>query len=95
MEQLVINNFGGIKNISLDINTINIIIGPQASGKSIIVKLLFFFKSFLGEIKNGLEDNKSKREIDTEQVNKFVTFFPKNTWPKEDFFIEYCTYPNL
>ncbi len=89
MEQLVINNFGGLKNITFDINTINLIIGPQASGKSIITKLLFYFKSFLGEIKNGVADNKKKREIDKEQINRFITFFPKDTWPKENFKIEY------
>ncbi len=89
MEQLRIKNFGGLKDVSFDINTINIIIGPQATGKSIIAKLLFYFKSFIGEIKSGIQDNKSKREIDKEQINKFIAFFPKDTWPDGDFTIEY------
>ena len=89
MEQLRIKNFGGLKDVSFDINTINIIIGPQATGKSIIAKLLFYFKSFIGEIKSGIQDNKSKREIDREQINKFIAFFPKDTWPDGDFSIEY------
>ncbi len=89
MEKILIKNFAGIKEIELEANTINLIIGPQASGKSIIVKLLFFFKSFFTEIKQGIEDKKSKRQIDSEQLNKFINFFPKDTWPDNDFVIKY------
>lgn len=89
MEKLIINNFAGINNLEIELNKINLILGPQASGKSITAKLFFYFKSFFGEIKQGIEDDKSKREIDREHINKFNNYFPKETWPSSDFKIEY------
>lgn len=89
MEKLIISNFAGIKQLEMDLNKINIILGPQASGKSISAKLFFFFKSFFGEIRQAIEDNKSKREIDKEHLNRFNTYFPKESWPSDDFSITY------
>jgi predicted ATPase len=45
-ERLTIKNFGKLKNIVIDFNRINIFIGEQATGKSLIAKVLFFCKSF-------------------------------------------------
>jgi predicted ATPase len=42
MEELKIKNFGGMKNVTIGINKINIFIGEQATGKSLIAKVLFF-----------------------------------------------------
>lgn len=44
-EKIKIQNFGGIAVLEAEFKQINIFIGPQASGKSITVKLLFFFKN--------------------------------------------------
>lgn len=45
MSSLEIKNFGPISNLKIDVDkNINIIIGPQASGKSTIGKVLFFCK---------------------------------------------------
>ena len=60
MEKIEIKNFVGIKDITLEIKQINILIGPQASGKSIIAKLLYYFKSFIFEIINAAEQSKNK-----------------------------------
>ncbi len=88
-EKLIIKNFAGIENLEIDVNSINILIGPQASGKSITAKLLFYFKSFFNVIKNGIVNKKNKREIDREQINQFIRYFPKETWSKNGFSIEY------
>jgi len=42
MTQLTIRNIGPIKDICLDIRKINVIIGPQSSGKSTIAKIISF-----------------------------------------------------
>lgn len=42
MEKLKIYNFLGLNDIDLEINEFNILIGPLASGKSVIAKLLYF-----------------------------------------------------
>ncbi len=88
-EKLIINNFAGIKHLELCLNEINILIGPQASGKSITAKLLYYFKSFFMLIRMEIENGKSQTEIDSEQVNKFISYFPKETWSKDSFLIEY------
>ena len=35
MEKFIIKNFGPIKDVSLDFGDLTILVGPQASGKSI------------------------------------------------------------
>ncbi len=89
MEKLIIKGFAGLDFLEIDLNNINVIIGPQASGKSVTVKLFFFFKSFFGELRKGIEDKKYKKEIDKEHLNRFLTYFPKESWSDNDFYIEY------
>jgi hypothetical protein len=63
-EKIVIKNFSVIDDVEIDIKKINLLIGPQASGKSVIARLVYFFKTIkqrmyttitLGEGKPGLE----------------------------------------
>ena len=46
-EKLYIKNFAGIKEAEIELNKINILIGPQATGKSVIAKLAYFCKSYI------------------------------------------------
>ena len=64
MENILIENFGGIKKLDFDFKSINILIGPQGAGKSITVKLLYFFKSFTSEMVKSIENSDSKRDLD-------------------------------
>lgn len=89
MEKLVIVNFAGITSMDLEFKSINLLIGPQGSGKSITVKLFYFFKTFFHEILRSIESNESKRDLDKKQKEKFITYFPKDSWPKGDFKIIY------
>lgn len=45
MDKLIVKNFGPIKEISIDVNEVNIFIGPTSSGKSVVAKLIAIFKS--------------------------------------------------
>jgi predicted ATPase len=45
MQRIEIKNFGPIKECNLDINSFMVFIGPQATGKSTISKLIYFFKA--------------------------------------------------
>jgi predicted ATPase len=89
MEKIKIENFAGIKSMDFEFNAINILIGPQGSGKSVTVKLLYFFKSFFSEILRSIDSDESKRELDKKQKEKFNTYFPKESWPKGNFKITY------
>ncbi len=95
MEKIEIKDFVGIKNITLEIRQINILIGPQASGKSIIAKLLYYFKSFIFEIINAAEQSKNKRELDRDYKQKFEEYFPTSCWGSNNFRIRYSINDNF
>lgn len=89
VERLLIKNFAGLKEIDIEIKKINILIGPQASGKSIIAKILFYCKGLIEEIFNQAISLKTKRQLDEKLKNKFVEYFPLESWGEEDFLIYY------
>lgn len=88
-EIIVIENFGGIKYIEFELNKINLIIGPQASGKSITAKLLYFFKNVFKRALLAAENQESKLDFDKSLIEKFEDYFPPNTWPMKSFEITY------
>lgn len=88
-EKLTIKNFAGIKELDIEVKNINILIGPQASGKSICAKLLFYFKDFVWQIVSIVGDGKTKRELDLTYSKKFEEYFPPDSWGNSDFFIRY------
>ncbi|EDX76323.1 hypothetical protein MC7420_4579 [Coleofasciculus chthonoplastes PCC 7420] len=89
MERIEIKDFVGIKDITLDVKPINILIGPQASGKSVVAKLLFYFKSFISEILNAAERSKYKKELDQDFKSRFYEYFPSSSWGNANFRICY------
>ena len=89
MERIEIKDFVGIKDITLDVKPINILIGPQASGKSVVAKLLFYFKSFISEIINAAERSKTNEELDQDFKSRFYEYFPSSSWGNTNFRICY------
>ncbi len=45
MQKIIIKNFAPVKEAEIEVNQILVLIGEQASGKSTIAKLIYFFKS--------------------------------------------------
>ena len=64
-ERLVIENFGPIKHVDLNLNKINIFIGPNASGKSTISKII-------GIVKNAELYNHFNKKNDKNWINLFL-----------------------
>jgi predicted ATP-dependent endonuclease of OLD family len=89
VEKLIVKKFAGIENIELEVKKINILIGPQASGKSICAKLLFYFKNFVWQILSTVEQDQTKRDLDKSYSRFFEECFPKKSWGKDVFFIRY------
>ncbi|MDR2345557.1 MAG: ATP-binding protein [Planctomycetaceae bacterium] len=56
MQRIEIENFGPIKHAAFDINDYTVFIGPQASGKSTITRLVYFFMSIEKELYSILID---------------------------------------
>ena len=45
MEKIIVKNFLILENIEMPINKFNLVIGEQASGKSLLSKLVYYFKN--------------------------------------------------
>ena len=45
-EKIYIDGFAGLNNFEMELNRINVLIGPQASGKSVVAKLVYFCRWF-------------------------------------------------
>lgn len=91
-ETLHIKGFGGIDKLSITLNPqFTLIIGPQTSGKSIVSKLLYFFKSSLvvGQLMKPLAKNGENANFKDRLKDAFIQIFPKNFWPNAPFSIVY------
>lgn len=77
-ENLKIANFAGIKHLDIDLGNLTLLLGPQAVGKSIALKIIYFFRNLRSYILDFYtakkEDNEKK--LSTYLVQKFFNFFP-------------------
>jgi len=89
MERIEIKDFGGLKKTKIDINKINLFIGKQASGKSVSIKLMYYFKSFFRDFYEAAEDDKSKPELTKTLISKFEEYFPIDSWADNNFEITF------
>lgn len=89
METICINHFAGLKNVSIETSPITVLIGPQAAGKSITAKLIFFFREFAPQIFNAAVEGKTVSDFKKEFKNKFCRYFPTDSWPQKNFSIVY------
>lgn len=90
MEKLTINNFLVIQKAEIEFKDINLLIGPQANGKSVIARLIYLFKNFLSNtFFDSVKENLSKREVDKLALSDFEKMFPKYAWENQQLFIQY------
>ncbi len=87
-ERLILRNFAGL-NLTLDIGEITILIGPQASGKSVCARCLYWCREFFTALTYGYEVGLDKPGMDAHFLDDFKTYFP-NLWQvKADFSVRY------
>ncbi|MFM6200890.1 MAG: hypothetical protein ACKPE1_17420, partial [Dolichospermum sp.] len=89
MEKLTVKNFLNIKDIEFNLSKINIIIGQQASGKSVIAKLVYFFKDFFIKYRSSIQNKQKKAEFDRSIITTFKIIFPEYSWKNQEFQILY------
>lgn len=90
MERIEINGFLTIDHADFEIRKINILIGAQAQGKSVVAKLTYFFKSFFPDIFiPSVEKFEIKRDIDKKCLTQFEQIFPRYSWVNQEFSIVY------
>jgi len=81
MQKIQIQNFGHIELAEIDITKIVVLIGEQASGKSTIAKLIYFFKSLKEDLFTFVHEEQQNYEYFLKNFSdkireKFVFFFP-------------------
>jgi predicted ATP-dependent endonuclease of OLD family len=64
MQKIIINNFGAIKYAEIEVKKILVLIGEQASGKSTIAKLIYFFKSLRDDLFSQIYQDTQKDYFD-------------------------------
>ncbi|WP_413171982.1 AAA family ATPase [Anabaena azotica] len=90
MEKLTVKNFLNIKDIEFNLSKINIIIGQQASGKSVIAKLVYFGRNFFIQYRLSMQfHGQRKAEFDRSIIANFKTIFPEYAWKDKEFDILY------
>ncbi len=94
MERLLVDNFLNLKHIELDVAKINIIIGRQAQGKSVLAKLVYFFRQFITNFHECIfpldnSINNKVEEINIIILNLFKKIFPEYSWKNQEFEIKY------
>jgi ABC-type cobalamin/Fe3+-siderophores transport system ATPase subunit len=90
-ERLIVKNFLCLKDIDIEIKDFLILIGPQAAGKSLCAKLLYFFRTIDEEIVRYYMISALGKTSDFAKIlsDKFESFFPKAYWAEQNFCIEY------
>ncbi|HEX4029626.1 MAG TPA: AAA family ATPase [Terracidiphilus sp.] len=94
MRKLTVKNFSVIKHAELEFGKITVLIGPQASGKSLLCKLAYFFQKTLFDLAGNhavaLQDPDRWETFVNDSFQKsFCAFFPTYSWGRESFRIEY------
>ena len=96
MQKLIINNFKQISHAEIDVKDFLLLIGPQASGKSTIAKLLYFFKliqQFFIDMFRVDEDMKTVTDVimkfNVLIISKFQEYFSFTEIPDPSFKLKF------
>ncbi|MFN5263572.1 MAG: AAA family ATPase, partial [Pseudanabaena sp.] len=95
MQKIIIKNFGAIEYAEIEIKKVLVLIGEQASGKSTIAKLIYFFKTLRDEVFNQIYKDQERdyfdENLDIISVlqEKFYNWFGTTKSFSDDFEIKF------
>ncbi|MEN9847354.1 MAG: hypothetical protein RL368_94 [Pseudomonadota bacterium] len=90
MESIEIKGFLTIEYAKFEIKKINVLIGAQAQGKSVIAKLVYFFQESFSKIfVDSIKNFETKRDINKKYLASFEQIFPSYAWKNQEFSISY------
>lgn len=93
MPSLVVKNFSCVDDAELDLSKLTILIGPQASGKSVISKLVYFFYDIIAKEYRAIEDQQTLSEFKETLTDEFKKWFPPSAWGSHHFVITFSAGP--
>ncbi|WP_353936180.1 AAA family ATPase [uncultured Salipiger sp.] len=80
MPEINIKSFSCIRNASIALKKLNVIIGPQGSGKSVTTKLVYFFADIPLDSVRHAEDGSSFSDYKKIIQKRFALWFPPIAW---------------
>lgn len=89
MARIIIRNFLEIKSGEIEFAPFTILIGPQASGKSITAKLLYFFETVKNEFWQPVRYDMTMHNFRVHVRSRFDSLFPKYSRRNQSCKIEY------
>ncbi|MEZ2145937.1 AAA family ATPase [Bradyrhizobium sp. DN5] len=89
MASLKIRNFSCVDEAHLELAQLTVLIGPQASGKSVISKLIYFFQDILSRQFLDFEEDETLEEFRTSVADDFRKWFPPSAWGLKKFEITF------
>lgn len=90
MRKLTVKNFSVIKEAELEFGKITVLMGPQASGKSLLCKLTYFLSREILEVAIGRAQNHFNFSLFEEDVKrKFAEWFPRSGWGNQPWTVSF------
>lgn len=90
---IVIEDFCGIRSVSAELSKFNIIFGKQAVGKSVMLKLIYYFNTIQFGLSRVLKNHVSYAAFRKAETDRFKKYFPCDSWGSKKMHISY-TYPS-
>jgi hypothetical protein len=88
-ETLTIKGFCGLTSVELNFAPVTLFIGPQASGKSVIAKAMFYFRRIPAQLLGAAEEGKSVDQLPQICAKEFCRMFTPVNWRGSAFSMEY------
>lgn len=76
MTKLIVSQFSCIDHAELELGNLTILIGPQASGKSVICKLVYFFYNVINTDFFVYDEERNWKSFSAKIVDDFKQWFP-------------------
>ena len=90
MHRLKVQGFLGIQQAEVTLDGLTVLIGAQASGKSVLARLIYFFNDYFADFNiTVVSNNEHKMTYDKEKKYEFYEIFPQYSWEATTFCIEY------
>lgn len=89
MPTLTISQFSCLAEASFELAPVNVIIGPQGSGKSVTTKLFYFFSDIIKSSISAAERGDSLEDFKKSLSKQFCVWFPPSAWGNDRFNINY------
>lgn len=89
MLRLTVESFSCIKQANIEVHPLTVLIGPQASGKSVLSKLVYFFIDQVNSQHRVLLDGQHFEDFTSKLKQQFCEWFPTSAWGEGKFKISF------